>query len=98
MADDYVENDEYVIRRFPDLQTVSKGAKIRYLCEWKAGGKPPEVAGGDYWGPRDGIRWYLYSAASDWLGRHVKNGPIQNDWTVTWDNDDGEYTIVAEIR
>ena len=47
-ADGGAENTEYTIRRFPDLQTVSKGAKVRYLCEWKAGGRPPEVAGGKY--------------------------------------------------
>jgi hypothetical protein len=91
------ESTEYAIRRIPDLQTVSKGAKIRYVCEWQKAGKPPEVAGGTYWGSRDGIRWYLYSAKSDWLGRHVKQGPIQNDWTITWDDDPGQYVVIARI-
>jgi len=91
------ESTEYAIRRIPDLQTVSKGAKLRYVCEWQKAGKPPEVAGGTYWGSRDGIRWYLYSAKSDWLGRHVKQGPIQNDWTITWDDDPGQYVVIARI-
>jgi hypothetical protein len=52
------DNTEYKIRRAPDLQAVTAGAQVRYVCEWIAPGPRPTVAGGDYWGPRDGIRWY----------------------------------------
>ena len=92
------ENTEYRIRRIPDLQTVSKGAQVRYICEWKAPGRPPEVAGDQYWGPRDGIRWYLYSAASDWLAGKSRTGRSRTIWTITYDDDAGQYTVIAEIR
>ncbi|MCU1347358.1 MAG: hypothetical protein JWO56_388, partial [Acidobacteria bacterium] len=92
-------NTEYLIRRIPDLQTVSKDAQIRYVCEWKAGGSAPlgmDETG--HVGPRDGIRWYLYSAAASWLGENFKAGPLENAWSFTWDKPPGQYCVIAEIR
>lgn len=93
-------NVEYKIHRRPDLQVVSTGAKIHYSCDWKAGGRPPEVAGEYYWGPRDGIRWYSYSQKKPdgFFQRQLKQGPLTAYWDLTWDADPGQYTVIAEIR
>jgi hypothetical protein len=103
MGDDHPdvgpENTEYKILRIPDLQTVSKGAQVRYACVWKAGGDPPQGWNPDgSVGARDGIRWYLYSAAANWLGENFKSGPIDDSWTFTWDKPPGAYCVIALIR
>jgi hypothetical protein len=79
---------------------VTPGAQVRYVCEWVAPGRQPTVAGQDYWGPRDGVRWYSYSARppKGFFQRQVKAGPVAFSWDRAWDEEPGHYTIIAEIR
>lgn len=94
------DNTEYKIHRHPDLQVVSTGAKIHYSCDWKSGGRAPEVASERYWGPRDGISWYSYSQKKPdgFFQRQLKRGPLTSYWDLTWDADPGQYTVISEIR
>jgi hypothetical protein len=93
-------NTEYKIHRRPDLQVISSGARVHYSCDWKAGGRPPEVASDKYWGPRDGIRWYSYSQKKPdhFYQRQIKTGPLTAYWDLTWDEDPGQYSVISEIR
>lgn len=94
------DNTEYKIRRAPDLQVVTPGAQVRYACEWIAPGALPTVASENYWGPRDGIRWFSYSDAppKGFFQKQIKVGPLAAAWDRAWDEDPGHYTVVAEIR
>jgi hypothetical protein len=94
------DNTEYRIGRAPDLQTVTPGAHVRYRCDWAAPGAPPTVAGQDYWGPRDGVRWYSYGdrAPKRFWQQQVRTGPASPAWDCVWDQDPGRYTVIAEIR
>ncbi|HKO48095.1 MAG TPA: hypothetical protein VJV79_10245 [Polyangiaceae bacterium] len=93
-------NTEYQINRRPDVQTITPGAQIHYVCQWKGGGRPPEVASAEYWGPRDGIRWYLYNTKEPehFWQKQVTLGPIQNFWDRQWEEEVGRYVVIAEIR
>ena len=103
-ADPFNDNTEYKVNRRPDLQVITSGAQIHYSCDWKGLGRPPEVMGevnGQFYqGPRDGIRWYKLSNQppthlwqSEWT-----TGPLTTYWDLTWSDDPGQYTIIAEIR
>ena len=94
------DNTEYRIRRRPDLQMVTAGARIHYACEWIGPSAQPTAASENNWGPRDGIRWYTYSnqPPTGWFEKRVKPGPLTAFWDRTWTEDPGQYTVIAEIR
>ena len=94
------DNAEYLIHRRPDLQVVTTGARIHYSCDWKGPAGRPLVVGQDHSGARDGIRWFSYGSGrpDGWFQNQIKVGPLQDDWDLTWDDQPGQYVVIAEIR
>jgi hypothetical protein len=91
---------EYRIARNPDVATVSQGAEISYACRWIGPGGQPTVASEESWGPRDGVRWYKYSARPP---RHFWQNQLESTyagfvWRYRWEDDPGFYAVIAVIR
>jgi hypothetical protein len=91
---------DYRIDRYPDVTTVTPGAEIAYSCQWIGPGGQPSVASQQYWGPRDGVHWYRYSAQPP---RHFWQNQLKSMyagfvWKYTWEDDPGFYSVIAVIR
>jgi hypothetical protein len=91
---------DYRIHRDPDVTTITPGAEIAYSCQWIGPGGQPSAASQQYWGPRDGVHWYKYSAQPPrhfWQNQ-LKSMYVGFVWRYTWEDDPGFYSVIAVIR
>ena len=95
--------DPYRIERYPNLVSVTPDAVVRYEC------RGPKTLGmyadGTYY--EEVVRWWVYrdraAEGKDWKfvhGMKAKEGDSPYGWlrTYTWNQDPGDYLVIAEIR